>query len=118
MRDKIQELLQQAQALDAKEMDTLIRKLALLRATMEPSVPQTLEMLERDGQVLIEDKPTLSIRARQDGGFRIWLRHRGLSWLGYQIDDASAAGMSNFIRKHLGDGPGVNLISHETSNRH
>ena len=105
--------------LTAADTDALLRKLALARARMTPAVPHSTEPLESSGApVLVEDLPALSIRARSGGGFRLWLRHRGFNWLAYQIDDRVAAGLSNFIRKHIGDGPDVDLINTEPVGRH
>lgn len=102
--------------LSAQALDTLIRQLALTRAEMHPPVPATNKTLEQE--VLIEDMPALNIAARMGGGFRLWLRHRGLNWLGYQIDDATAASLSRFVLKHTGEASGVDLISTQQSNKH
>lgn len=105
--------------LTAADTDALLRKIALARARMTPAVPHSTGPLESSGApVLVEDLPALSIRARSGGGFRLWLRHRGFNWLAYQIDDRVAAGLSNFIRKHIGDGPDVDLINTEPVGRH
>ena len=105
--------------LTAADTDSLLRQIALARSALKPKVPSTTDPLEDAGaQVLVEDMPALSIRARAGGGFRLWLRHSGFNWIAYQIDDQTAAGLSNFIRKHIGDGPGVNLVGHEATKRH
>ena len=111
--------LQISGELTAAETDALLRKIALARACMTPEVAHTTEALDSSGApVLVEDMPALSIRARSGGGFRLWLRHRGFNWLAYQIDDRAAAGLSNFIRKHIGDGPSGDLINDESIGRH
>lgn len=104
--------------LDAQGLDALVRQLALLRADMTPPVPATRDAMEDAGEpVLIEDKPGLIIAARLDGGFRLWLRHRGLGWLGYQIDDQAAVGLANFVSRRV-KADMVNLVAHEEPNRH
>ena len=105
--------------LTAIEADTLLRQIALARAAIKPEVPHTTDPLEDSGaHVLVEDMPALSIRARSGGGFRLWIRHSGFNWIAYQIDDQTASGLSNFIRHHIGDWPGINLIKHDQTNRH
>jgi hypothetical protein len=107
------------QELTATETDTLLRQIALARAGMKPEVPHsTGHLAHSETQVLVEDMPALSIAARAGGGFRLWLRHRGFNWLGYQIDNRTAAGLSSFIRKHIGEGPGIQLVNEEPPNRH
>jgi hypothetical protein len=96
----------------AAQLDTLLRKLALLRAEMTPAVPMNrAELEETNSNVLVEDMPGLSIAARQSGGFRLWMRHRGYGWLAYQIDDRSAAGISSYLSTRIR--PEVNLINNE-----
>lgn len=85
---------------------------------MTPPVPETIEHLERsDASVLVEDMPGLVIAARQAGGFRLWIRHRGFGWLAYQIDNRTAVGMADYIGQRAA-GESVNLIQHEDSKRH
>ena len=104
-------------AISATELDALLRKLALLRSEMSPPIPATREEIIDAGTVLIEDKPGLVIAARQEGGFRLWLRHRGYGWLAYQIDEPSATGLADFVRSRA-KRPRVNLVEHEEPNRH
>jgi hypothetical protein len=72
---------------------------------------------QADATVLIEDKPGLVIAARQGGGFRMWLRHRGLGWTGYQIDDQTASGLANFIG-HRAEADAINLIRDQVGHTH
>jgi len=103
--------------LDATQLDALLRKLALMRADMTPSVPLSREELaETNGDVLIEDKPGLNIAARQDGGFRIWMRHRGYGWLAYQIDNLTAVGINSYLTTRVR--PEINLVRDNDSSRH
>lgn len=103
---------------DARQLDDLLRKLALLRSQMLPPVPQTVGDLEQaDASVLVEDMPGLVIAARQSGGFRLWVRHRGFGWMAYQIDERSAVGMAAYISQRTA-GESVNLVKHEEPNKH
>jgi hypothetical protein len=92
--------------LTAYELDALLRKLALLRDELDVN----------DMEVLIEDKPGLVIAARKEGGFRLWLRHRGYGWLAYQIDNLSATGLHNYLGTRIR--PEVNLVSEHIGNTH
>ena len=115
--DKTRVNLEMNADMTATDMDALIRKLALLRADMTPAVPATRDELEQvNMEVLIEDKPGLVIAARQDGGFRLWLRHRGYGWLAYQIDNLSATGMHSYLGTRIR--PEVNLVQDGNSNTH
>jgi hypothetical protein len=100
--------------LKAEEIEDLIRTLALKRATMKPEVPNSPDWLlqEGDKHVLIEDSPALSIRARAHGGYRIWIRNRGIGWLAFEIDDQTGATLRDFLRKHSGEGPPVDFVIH------
>lgn len=100
----------------AEQLDTLLRKLALTRAAMTPAVPASREELDTEQNVLVEDKPALSISALQDGGFRLWMRHRGFGWLAYQIDNLTAAGISSYLSTRVR--PAVNLVSSEHTQTH
>lgn len=103
--------------MDAAGLDSLLRKLSLLRADMTPEVPGSRGDLNDEAGVLIEDKPALVIAARRDGGFRLWLRHRGFGWLAYQIDNRNAVSMANYINSR-GAPEAVNLIQDEDTKRH
>lgn len=118
--DKTSVHLQLEGTFTAQELDSLLRKLALLRAEMTPEVVATRDDLEISGtEVLIEDKPALVIRARRGGGFRMWLRHRGFGWCGYQIDDLNANTLADYIVNFRVDGEArPNLVTHGFTNSH
>lgn len=99
---------------DAGQLDTLIRHLAKLRATLLPAVP----LHPGDGMVLLEDQPALSITARRGGGFRLHIRHRGFGWQAYNVDAQTAASMGSAISRNIKDGATVDLIRHEEPHRH
>ena len=101
----------------ATELDALLRKLALLRSGMVAQVAHTLDEIEAaDASVLIEDKPGLVIATRKDGGFRLWLRHQGFGWIGYQLDNLTAIGLHGYLGTNIR--PGVDLIKAGVSNAH
>lgn len=101
-----------------EEVDALLRQLALLRADMAPEVPMTQKELGETAQVLMEDKPGLRIAELRQGGFRLWLRHRGYGWLAYQIDARAAAGAANFIQSKTPGVEALDLISNGEGHRH
>lgn len=103
-------------AYTAQQLESLLQKLALLRADMAPQVPHTRAQVDAD--VLVEDKPGLVIAQRRDGGFRLWLRHRGYGWLTYQIDDRSAAGAANFIRSKTAGVEAIDFVGNGNAHRH
>lgn len=102
--------------LTTEQLDALLRKLALTRAAMTPAVPAIREELDIEQNVLVEDKPALSISALQNGGFRLWMRHRGFNWLAYQIDNLTAAAINDYLSTRVR--PAVNLVSNEHTHKH
>ena len=102
----------------AQEVDGLLRQLALLRADMAPEVPMTQKELDETAHVLMEDKPGLRIAELRQGGFRLWLRHRGYGWLAYQIDARTAAGAAKFIHGKTSGVEALDLIGHGDGHKH
>lgn len=101
---------------NAAQLDQLLRDLAMLRADLLPEVPAHRDGISQDTPVLVEDKPGLNIAARQDGGFRLWLRHRGYGWLAYQVDNQTAVGVAGYINSRAG--PAIDLVSDQSSHTH
>ncbi len=102
----------------AHEVERLLRQLALLRADMAPEVPMTQKELDETAHVLMEDKPGLRIAELRQGGFRLWLRHRGYGWLAYQIDARTAAGAAKFIHGKTSGVEALDLIGHGDGHKH
>ena len=105
----------------ATELDVLLRALAELRATMLPGVPQSRADLLQDGSagsVLIEKEPSITIAARRNGGFRMWVRNQGFGWLAYEIDNRAAIGVRDMIAKHTGGVEDVNLFGKGDGHTH
>lgn len=108
-----------SQTPSAEQIEELIRRLILVRSGMHPAVPKKLPTeASPEMQVLIEDQPDLSIAARSGGGFRLWVRHSGIGWLGFQLDGKTAAGMARFITNHTGGIEPIDLINHSGGQRH
>ena len=114
--DGTQATLEINATLTATELDNLLRKLALLRSEMSPEVPHT-RTEDPDMTVLIEDMPASVIKARKDGGFRLWLRHRGYGWLAYQIDNRGALAIGGYIAANALP-EAINLVQHQQPHRH
>ncbi len=110
--------LQIDSSLDAHAVDALIRDLALARAEMIPSIPTRRDEMLQTGSVLIENGQGINIAQRRDGGFRLWLRHRGLGWLGWEIDDRFARGIADFISHRTGKTEALDLIDESKAKRH
>ena len=104
----------------AEQLDVLIRKLAALRADMLPGVPASRTELgeqSNDG-VLLEKEPSLSMAALRAGGFRLWVRNRGLGWLAYEITDQVAMSIHSLISRSAHKVEGVNLFGQGDGNTH
>jgi hypothetical protein len=103
----------------AEQIEAEIHRLMLVRAAMQPPVPKKLPTATAPGlDVLIENQPDLSIAARAGGGFRLWLRHSGIGWLGFELDATTAAGTARFISHHTSGVEPVDLISTSDGQRH
>lgn len=107
-----------ASALGAAELDTLIRRLALMRADLTPAVPATRGGLADTQDVLIENGQGMTIALRTNGDFRLWLRHRGLGWLAWEIDARTARGMADYIVNRTVSGPDIDLIGDHGTQPH
>jgi hypothetical protein len=85
--------------LDAAELDALIERLAVLRATMRPEVP-TVPL--RSHQYLIEINPCwhTEMPALNDGAV-MFLRHSGLGWAGFALPTESLAKLHHALTQHL-----------------
>lgn len=106
------------ETVDASSLDALIRRLALLRADMRPEVPMTRDSIMASGQeVTVEDKPSLVIAKRTNGGFRLWLRHRGVGWIAYELGEVEAVHAAKYVLSRSDDN-GVDLIDHDEPHRH
>lgn len=105
--------------LDAPGVETLIRKLSLLRAQMEPAVPLTREGILISGQdITVEDKPSIVMAKRANGGFRLWLRHRGVGWIAYELEAADALRTAKYVISRSDDDDGIDLVTHDEPHRH
>ncbi len=104
----------------AAELDSLIRSLALQRANMEPAVAASRTEIAglADDAVLIEKDPALSIAALRGGGFRLWVRNRGLGWLAYEINVQVARSIYTLIGKHTSGIEAVDLFGDGNGSRH
>jgi len=96
----------------AGQLDSLIRSLALQRAAMEPAVAASRTDIAAmaDDALLIEKEPSLSMAALRGGGFRLWVRNRGLGWLAYEINTQVARSIYNLIGRHTSGVEGVDLF--------
>lgn len=104
-------------SLDANQLDALLQELAMLRAEMTPAVPRSKQAADQNGSpVSVENGQGAVIARRRDGGFRLWLRHRGFGWLAWEIDDRFARGLANYIVANTVEDEAVNLFSDQAGN--
>ena len=105
------------ETLDAAGVEQLMRRLALLRADMQPPVPTARDP---DASTIAEENPALLIATLRNGGVRLWLRHRGYGWLAWQLDDRSAIGIARYIASRCvaPDGQAIEFIGDQGAHRH
>ena len=105
--------------MNAAQLDTLLHELALARAGMTPAVPASRDAAIKDGGlVTIEDGQSAVIARRREGGFRLWLRHRGFGWLAWEIEDRFARGMADYITANTAATEDINLVQNDHAQRH
>jgi len=81
---------------NARQLDTLIEQLGLLRSRMRPQVPA---VLEGSATVLPERDPAVQIGLSADHRLLLALRHSGLGWCVFDINKRDAARLQEFITK-------------------
>lgn len=109
--------------MDTRELESLIRKLCILRSQMTPEVTQNApgpdDPPTPDMRILIEDKPAMTVAHRTNGSFRFWLRNRGIGWCGYNVPLAEAILVYKFMYSKLGHlKTGTDLFSEQLGHKH
>ncbi|HZH42768.1 MAG TPA: hypothetical protein VEY50_01600 [Lysobacter sp.] len=85
----------------ADEIESLIRKLAVTRAGMDPPVPDTPPTAQTPGEVLVHEDASFSLGELDDGGVRVWLRSDGAGWLAFTLTKSDIDGIVAYIRRRL-----------------
>lgn len=85
------------QVFSARELGALIISLMEVRSHLEPPVSLDRPGPEDDELVLIENDPALTMGQRADGSFRLWVRNRGVGWMGFEISQQKAATLRDFL---------------------
>lgn len=94
----MKDLLEAAEKLSARELETLISDLAEIRSGKEPKVTrQPPGSTDGDIRVIPQDNPTIQARALRDGRIRLWLRHSGLGWLVFNLSVDTCVTMREFF---------------------
>lgn len=74
------------------DLDRLIQMISVLRAQMHPPIPET----PRDAEVSMNTLPPIwaALAKRKNGKRPLLIRHPGLGWIGFLLDDESAAALA------------------------
>lgn len=89
---------------DAAGTEQLIRDIAELRRDLVPGVPATWKAaFDADVGIDQEDKPGVSVWRRSDGTVRLAMRHRGIGWLSFTLDERTARALADAIIGAGGD---------------
>lgn len=114
--EDLPELLDMApdQELTARELETLIVKLMVLRSQTEPPVetsPPSAANAHLRAPVAIPHDPDMAFSALSNGGVRLWFRHPGLGWVPVQMSLERARLLRDYLIKWApGESP-VSLVS-------
>jgi hypothetical protein len=88
-----------AALLDAQELGGLIEELSLLRANMQPGVPNTPSLTH---QYVMEMNPSwYTERAPLFDGAALFLRHSGLGWACFALPTESLRKLADALNKHI-----------------
>ena len=83
---------------NASDLDRLIHMISVLRSQMDPPVPAT----PHDAEVSMTTAPSswVALAKRQHGKRPLLVRHPGLGWIGFLLDDDSAAALAASLTSH------------------
>jgi hypothetical protein len=98
--DKRQATLEINGVYDATQLESLIEKLSVLRASMAPPVPATPPPKEEDDVAAVQrarGDPTVQVAVMRDGITRFWVRHSGLGWFGFNLPVERASLLASHI---------------------
>jgi hypothetical protein len=85
--------------LEAEEVDAVIERLALIRASMRPEIPREPS---RSHQYVIEMDPCWhSEKHPLYEGAVLFLRHSGLGWAGFALPTHSLVTLKDALNRHL-----------------
>lgn len=76
----------------ATDLDRLIQMISVLRAQMDPAISE----IPRDVEISMNTAPPVwaALATRKNGKRPLLIRHPGLGWLGFLLDDESAAALA------------------------
>lgn len=105
--------------LSALELELLIHRLAELRATMHPAVPDTRSAaLAANSSMLEEDRPSITAAVRMDGTLRISMRNRGIGWIAAIVERQTAHALGRYMVEATPEVQPLDLINHNERHRH
>ncbi len=82
----VDDLMNTASTLSTTDLETLISRLAEMRAHMQPPVTFEPPKPGEGGQdISVQNDPYLSARRHRNGGMRLWMRSGGLGWLVFDL---------------------------------
>ncbi|WP_323119646.1 hypothetical protein [Burkholderia alba] len=85
--------------LDPEDVDAVIQYLSLLRASMQPPIP---DVPSRTGQYVMEMDPCWYTEKHPlYGGAVLFMRHTGLGWAGFALPPHSLKRLHACLARHL-----------------
>lgn len=89
----------------ALEFEEIIRRIAELRSTMAPPVPESPPgLLNPDAEMQVQDATLFTARTVVGGGLRIYLRNEGIGWMAFNLTAGDVANLRDLLSKKLGHG--------------
>lgn len=102
--DKTAALLNISGSYTAREIESLISDLALLRAKLEPPVPFTPPHgPDEPGNISVQSNPSIAIGRFRDGGGRLYIRNHGIGWLAFDFVQEQLARFRDAVLSRTGD---------------
>lgn len=94
-------------SLTVSEVETLISRLAELRANMLPPVadaPPSAQDQDLDShEISVQANPAVELRVLTEDRIRVWIRNLGIGWLAFDLAPDTAESLARFILSNLGE---------------
>ena len=87
--------------LTAVEIETLIADLAVTRAHMLPTVPDSPpgldDVIEEAHNLSVQENPRVVVARLSDGRMRFWVRNIGIGWLVFNLPVTGACAIRDYL---------------------
>lgn len=117
--DKTAALLNINGTYTARQIESLISDLALVRGQLDPPVPFTPPLGPKiEGNISVQSNPSVAIRRMRNGDGRLYIRNHGLGWLVFDFVKVKLGDFRDaMVSKTLDIDPAGNLVQVKRGDR-